>query len=459
MSLFTVEQLELIRRLRTTGISSEQVLKAFTELEKVDREETNNNIDNESSSSSSSRSSPPTPELLVAQSPPASMSVVTVPNASSADSPPPTLIAAGSSSPLPPQPPPPPPPPPPTAFEQMSQGPPRPIRSQRTPMKEITTLDNPNELDEFMTQGEEACIADMRAFITQYSLRQTTVAMMTGVSQPYISKLLNGNHRELSLRCRKNIYCWYLNCRRHPEKLAAFLADPSTRLETNCDGELIPQRRERYVFRPILIRMLESFFAQTPFPDLQRRIEIATACNHVLSLDKKGVGLMPKEIVSPQVVSNWFANKRKELRRKNAENYSSSGFSNTGNSTNNDCTSGSVSSMSPPSRDEENGSRALSPTVSACQNHENTIPFDLSVSSSTPVTPTTTTMSTAGAVDIFAVAKRLGFQLPSLPLIPDANFAANLMNVTPFLPFSMFATTSSQANVDEPLMASGFKIE
>lgn len=29
---------------------------------------------------------------------------------------------------------------------------------------------------------------------------------------------------------------------------------------------------------------------------------------------------MPKEIVTPQVVANWFANKRKELRRKNNEN-------------------------------------------------------------------------------------------------------------------------------------------
>lgn len=173
-----------------------------------------------------------------------------------------------------------------------------------------------------------------------------------GVSQPYISKLLNGNHRELSLRCRKNIYCWYLNCRRHPNKLAAFLADPTTRLETNGDGELIPQRRERYVFRPILIRMLESFFTQTPFPDLPRRVEIANACNHVLKMDKKGVGLMPKEVVSPQVVSNWFANKRKELRRRSAEASAastSSASSSASSTANHD--SVSVSSMSP--RDEE----------------------------------------------------------------------------------------------------------
>uniref|UniRef100_A0A914CEF8 Homeobox domain-containing protein n=1 Tax=Acrobeloides nanus TaxID=290746 RepID=A0A914CEF8_9BILA len=200
----------------------------------------------------------------------------------------------------------------------------RPIRSQRTPMKEITTLDDPSELDDFMSQGEEACINDMKQFITQFSLRQTTVAMMTGVSQPYISKLLNGNHRELSLRCRKNIYSWYLNCRRHPEKLASFLQDPATRLETNGEGELVPQRRERYVFRPVLIKILETFFLETPFPDFNKRVEIATACNNALQQDKKGVGLMPKEVVSPQVVANWFANKRKEMRRKSNEDSSPS---------------------------------------------------------------------------------------------------------------------------------------
>uniref|UniRef100_A0A914UR77 Homeobox domain-containing protein n=1 Tax=Plectus sambesii TaxID=2011161 RepID=A0A914UR77_9BILA len=192
----------------------------------------------------------------------------------------------------------------------------RPIRSQRTPMRDIVTLDDPQELDEFLSQGEDQCIADMKQFVNQYSLRQTTVAHMTGVSQPYISKLLNGNHKELSLRCRRNIYSWYLNCRRHPEKISSYVADPSTRLETNGDGELIPQRRERYVFRPILIRTLERYFADNQFPDLEKRIEIASVCNQALQAEKKGMGLMPKEIVSPQVVANWFANKRKELRRR-----------------------------------------------------------------------------------------------------------------------------------------------
>ncbi|TKR93513.1 hypothetical protein L596_007954 [Steinernema carpocapsae] len=362
-TLYTVEQLELLRRLRGTGISIEMVAEAYRTMDQMDTEfdkariaqvaalqallapkvdplsafssalEVPQHIDVTttapsipSQASNFETTSPILLQHLRSQAP------VPVTISASASSPPvttssPTAISSIQTVPLPS-----------TASDSptllgqypLHEGGPssspnsssnvcRPIRSQRTPMREITTLDDPRELDEFMKNGEEECIAVMKQFITQYSLRQTTVAMMTGVSQPYISKMLNGNHKELSLRCRKNIYSWYLNIRRHPQKLASFLNDPQTRLETNGDGELIPQRRERYVFRPVLIRLLETFFAQTPFPDLNRRVEIATACNQALQLDKKGVGLMPKEVVSPQVVANWFANKRKELRRRSNE--------------------------------------------------------------------------------------------------------------------------------------------
>ncbi|PAV82538.1 hypothetical protein WR25_08217 [Diploscapter pachys] len=389
MNLFTVEQLELIRRLRTTGITGQEVVEAFKQLEQVgpslgqhsdelmmigeeqefekpeqDEIPVLEKIDDPEKSAEMDEIGEDFEEIHIEQNPEVSpvmtpteesnktpvivrpqakqiptslllplnlsnltnltgitpflningaispigdeklrLSVQTVPLASTASE---VIVNSSASSNS-------------SVEEGQTTTDDRPARSQRTPMKdilEITTLDDPNELTEFMKQGEEACIADMRNFINAYSLRQTTVAMMTGVSQPYISKLLNGNHRELSLRCRKNIYCWYLNCRRHPSKLSAFVADPATRLETNGDGELIPQRRERYVFRPALIKLLEECFVRTPFPNLNRRNEIASACNNMLRREKKGVPLMQKEVVSAQVVSNWFANKRKELRRK-----------------------------------------------------------------------------------------------------------------------------------------------
>lgn len=90
-----------------------------------------------------------------------------------------------------------------------------------------------------------------------------------------------------SVSCFQAFFEWNLNM----QISAAFLQDPSTRLETNGDGELVPQRRERYVFRPILIKILETFFAETPFPDYNKRAEIASACNSALQMDKKGESL------------------------------------------------------------------------------------------------------------------------------------------------------------------------
>lgn len=81
-----------------------------------------------------------------------------------------------------------------------------------------------------------------------------------------------------------------LNRMKERQFLASYVADPSTRLETNGDGELIPQRRERYVFRPVLIRTLERYFADNQFPDLEKRMEIANVCNQALQTEKKGKG-------------------------------------------------------------------------------------------------------------------------------------------------------------------------
>uniref|UniRef100_A0A913HT68 Homeobox domain-containing protein n=1 Tax=Strongyloides stercoralis TaxID=6248 RepID=A0A913HT68_STRER len=370
MRLFTVEQLELIRRLRLTGITSDAVIEAFKTLEQFENNLENNrlqqaaiaamlmpgtdismnfnkiplqnsigsnllssgiltNSNNQSNFDTLSQN----PLLFKHLSVGGSLTntnnnnnnnnINSCTNSTSSGKSPSLISETNSSSPV--------------SLSKngeeiikstedypFSSSPPtsnggRPIRSNRTPMREITTLDDPKELEEFIEKGEENCINDMRQFITQLSLRQTTVAQMTGVSQPYISKMLNGNHKELSLRCRKNIYSWYLNMKKHPEKLSSYLSDPLIRLETNTDGELIPQRRERYVFRPILIKILESFFLEAPFPDYAKRMEIAAVCNKALLKEKNGNDLLNKEIVSPQVVANWFANKRKEMKKKTTE--------------------------------------------------------------------------------------------------------------------------------------------
>lgn len=153
--LFTIEQLELIKKLQHTGMSSDQLLKAFGELEVPEQLQNNNTI-------AAALYSPLLVQHLTTpkSETPVKLTVQTVPTPVKSEP-----QSSNCSSP----------------FEHpICSNAPRPIRSQRTPMKEITTLDDPNELEEFMKQGEEACILDMKTFITQYSLRQTTVAMMTG---------------------------------------------------------------------------------------------------------------------------------------------------------------------------------------------------------------------------------------------------------------------------------------
>ncbi|KAI6207216.1 hypothetical protein M3Y99_01860800 [Aphelenchoides fujianensis] len=300
MNLFTVEQLELCRRLRSTGMSVEAILEAFRSLDAIEtklRLPAAQPPEREKSVELRAEMKPALEQPAAAVQRPLPMGAfTTVPESCVFGTP----TAAPHFA--------------PTAAVRPA---PRPLRgNNRGPAREAIVLEDPQELEEFMQQGEEACIQEMKKFITHYSLRQTTVAQMTAVSQPYISKLLNGNHRELSLRCRRNIYAWYLQCKKNP---SIYCQDPSTRLETNGDGELVPQRRERYVFRPSLIRLLEAFFVESPFPDGQRRAEIAQALNHTLQMEKHGQHLLGKEIVTPQVVSNWFANKRKEQRRKSNE--------------------------------------------------------------------------------------------------------------------------------------------
>ena len=72
---------------------------------------------------------------------------------------------------------------------------------------------------------------------------------MSGISQPYISKFLNGNYKELSQRVRTILFAWFINARQKPELL---LQTPAQRGVEPNQLDIFPQRRERYVFRSAL---------------------------------------------------------------------------------------------------------------------------------------------------------------------------------------------------------------
>ena len=62
----------------------------------------------------------------------------------------------------------------------------------------------------------------------------------------------------------------------------------STAIRQDYDPSSMQPRRERYVFRPILLKLLEEFFHENAYPDLGKRMEVAHACNQALALEKAG---------------------------------------------------------------------------------------------------------------------------------------------------------------------------
>ncbi|XP_047195412.1 homeobox-containing protein 1-like [Hippoglossus stenolepis] len=59
---------------------------------------------------------------------------------------------------------------------------------------------------------------------------------------------------------------------------------------------------------------MESYFSDNQYPDEAKREDIATACNAVIH--KPGKKLTDLERVTSLKVYNWFANRRKDIKRR-----------------------------------------------------------------------------------------------------------------------------------------------
>ncbi|ULU09625.1 hypothetical protein L3Y34_014190 [Caenorhabditis briggsae] len=154
---------------------------------------------------------------------------------------------------------------------------------------------------------------------------------------------------------------------------------------------------------------------------------------------------MPKEVVSPQVVSNWFANKRKELRRRSAEASAASTSSASSTVSSGSVDVASISSMSPTSRDDENSSRNMTPEVEPSsplalikeENEEPATTVTPPTSLPLPMIPTMPSLipnpTVTSPLELLAIAQQLGLQIP-MPQFPGA-----------FLPFPMTGFYSNPA--------------
>lgn len=177
--------------------------------------------------------------------------------------------------------------------------------------------EEPQELIEFKKKGELTMLNEIRAFVTKYNIRQIMIAEMTKISQGYVSRFFRGEGHDMSDKSKNLIYLWYLSCRQRPEILTQFC--PQTigerRTQLSEAGDLLPIRRDRFIFRKEHLMVLDKYFKDNPYPDSATKEMIADECNQYVE-QTTGRALKERDKVSISVVSNWFNNKRKEVKTR-----------------------------------------------------------------------------------------------------------------------------------------------
>ncbi|XP_054708755.1 homeobox-containing protein 1-like [Uloborus diversus] len=355
MALFTVEQIELIRRLRSSGITREQVLLAFTELERLDAEfgrsgsygnqmQTHNMEFSFSSTavvrnncSTTIHTGPPVP-IVSAPVPNINDSSLhisfnhneyyrsqPVPNSNPCEDISSPSILNGDCSVNAPD-----------LQAELENGLALPQvngSSSLVPCSDSLPPQNvtPNsfncsfypmdvqseelaELQELKKKGDMAVLAEIRNFVMAYNIKQTLIAEMTKMSQPYVSRFFRGDIQDMPDRTKNVFFMWYLTCKNNPLKLAQMCPSSGVKRMVSENGDLIPLKRERFTFKGSHLAVLEKFYEQDPYPDTQVRELIVEQCNK--AAEKCEWPLSDRDIVTLPVVNNWFNNRRKDAKKQ-----------------------------------------------------------------------------------------------------------------------------------------------
>jgi len=72
------------------------------------------------------------------------------------------------------------------------------------------------EIEEFKSKGEVAIHQEISFFVFKHDLKQSQISRMAGVNQAYVSKFLRGEFFELSENGKLMIYKWYLRFLKNP---------------------------------------------------------------------------------------------------------------------------------------------------------------------------------------------------------------------------------------------------
>ncbi|XP_012510380.1 PREDICTED: homeobox-containing protein 1 [Propithecus coquereli] len=285
---FTIEQIDLLQRLRRTGMTKHEILHALETLDRLDQEHSDkfgrrssyggssygNSTNNVPASSSTATASTQTQHSGMSPSPSNSYDTSPQPcttNQNGRENNERLSTSNGKMS--------------PTRYHANSMG-------QRSYSFEASEedLDVDDKVEELMRRDSSVIKEEIKAFLANRRISQAVVAQVTGISQSRISHWLLQQGSDLSEQKKRAFYRWYQLEKTNP-------VYPGTRARLTHYQEIGG-----------------SYFNENQYPDEAKREEIANACNAVIQ--KPGKKLSDLERVTSLKVYNWFANRRKEIKRR-----------------------------------------------------------------------------------------------------------------------------------------------
>uniref|UniRef100_A0A3B4TYP4 Homeobox-containing protein 1 n=1 Tax=Seriola dumerili TaxID=41447 RepID=A0A3B4TYP4_SERDU len=316
---FTIEQIDLLQRLRRTGMTKQEILHALDTLDRLDREH-GDKFGRRAGDHSATAASSTTSKISTA-----------------------TQTQFGTGGGLSPSPsnsydtsPPPGPPPPSNGRDSLAATPNGKLSPPRYPVNSAAAarafgfeateedLDIDDKVEELMRRDSSMVKEEIKAFLGNRRISQAVVAQVTGISQSRISHWLLQHGSDLSEQKKRAFYRWYtlekttpgatLNMRPAPLPLEEMEWRQTPPPLTTTPGTFRLRRGSRFTWRKECLAVMESYFNDNQYPDEAKREEIANACNAVIQ--KPGKKLSDLERVTSLKVYNWFANRRKEIKRR-----------------------------------------------------------------------------------------------------------------------------------------------
>ncbi|XP_076027686.1 homeobox-containing protein 1 isoform X3 [Genypterus blacodes] len=307
---YTIEQIDLLQRLRLSGMTKPQILHALESLERLDPDHRQPHCDSQpapSNNAPATAAAAPAPSSSSSSSSSLSLASATTqtsglegaalsPSNSYEASPPPLY--------------------PPSVGVQ---------RSFSYDMMGEEEWDLEEKVEEYMRRDSNLVKEEIKTFLNNRRISQAIVGQVTGISQSYISQWLLQQGLEMSDSKRRAFYRWYLLERNNPGATLSMRSlvkeEPDWRTGIMAadrsglvGGPLRLRRGSRFTWRKECQSIMESFFIENQYPDEAKREEIANACNSVIQ--KPGCKLSEFERVTALKVYNWFANRRKEMKRR-----------------------------------------------------------------------------------------------------------------------------------------------